>query len=332
MGRKESGRRPRKGVRLELQQLGKSKLVLLPVEPYLVHLYWEVAGSDLKRAKRILAREYRRSKAILRFHDSTGAALKDVRSRDSFDVEIQLDAGNWYVPLWRSNRTYFVELGLRTRSGRFFLLARSNIADTPRDSTASDASERYAEVTDAFEVVEIKPERVSQYRPSESHMILQHQAEAVESRVRTEDPVTEKGLPSAVEPACTRDESGEDAASHGPATLSAGQDADTEAAMAERNRCVGRQASMKPPAATPVHAGNLDVLPAPDSKAVLNGRLKEFSELRTGFPAPSKETLHSVPETEIWRLGPTHRKWIDLTGLSEDLFAGGGSPGSLPRA
>jgi len=40
---------------------GETRVVLLPVEPYLVHVYWEVTFLELKKAKHRLGDEYGRS-------------------------------------------------------------------------------------------------------------------------------------------------------------------------------------------------------------------------------------------------------------------------------
>src|SRR5580693_588605 len=66
---------------------GKNRLVLLPVDPFLVYAYWDLAADPPPTAG---------ARAILRFHESTVA----VKGSRSFDVDLDLAAGHWYVNLW----------------------------------------------------------------------------------------------------------------------------------------------------------------------------------------------------------------------------------------
>lgn len=109
----------------ELPDLGEdTRVVLMAVDPYLVHAYWNVAPGKIEAARALLADAEREAKPVLRFHDMTGIEL-------SFDVEIDLRAGNWYVRLWSPEKRYCVDLGLLGKDGRFSALARSNVVQTP---------------------------------------------------------------------------------------------------------------------------------------------------------------------------------------------------------
>lgn len=101
----------------------------MPVDPHLVHAYWEIAAADLGRLRKALGGHCAGARAVLRFHESGRA-----RSRDAafFDVEIQPAARNWYVPLWSSDKTYWLELGFLAPDGRFLSAVRSNEIYVPR--------------------------------------------------------------------------------------------------------------------------------------------------------------------------------------------------------
>lgn len=113
---------------------GEDRVVLLPVEPYSAHVYW-----DLGREKRKLPSK--RSRPVLRFHDITGSNPENPSG--SFDVEVDLRAGNWYVPLWSAGRSYVVELGMRNGKGMFYPLVRSNAAHFPPAHPAEETEEEY---------------------------------------------------------------------------------------------------------------------------------------------------------------------------------------------
>jgi hypothetical protein len=136
----------------------ETEVVLLSVDPYLVYAYWDVTPADLRRTKRRAAKEYEGAAAVLRFHDLTGTVEKENIPQNYFDVEIDLEARNWFVPLWSSGRTYRVQLGFRTPGGRFVSLALSNIAFSPSASLGEDTEERYIQVTDDHEILEFPGE------------------------------------------------------------------------------------------------------------------------------------------------------------------------------
>jgi hypothetical protein len=134
---------PRRELLLEPGELpvsyGITSVVLIPVEPYLANVYWDVSPSDREKIGRRLAVRSRPSQPVLRFHDVTGH-LPNKKSPDFFDIEVDLRAGNWYVHLWSPGKSYFAELGLRSATGRFFPVARSNTAEFP---AAGPLEERY---------------------------------------------------------------------------------------------------------------------------------------------------------------------------------------------
>jgi len=121
----------------------ESTVILLPVNPYLIHAYWYVDGGDLERARGHM--DDRRIQAALRFCDITDRVSRE-GGRASFDVDIQLEAGNWYVHLWSPARSYYADLGLKTEDGRFYPLARSNVVQTPRAFPSDKVEERYLKV------------------------------------------------------------------------------------------------------------------------------------------------------------------------------------------
>ena len=121
----------------------ETRVVLLPVDPYLVHVYWKIASDQLEKAKQGLGSDYGRSRAALRFYDVTNVVFDGTNACSFFDVNVDLQSKNWYVNLQSPERSYFVELGLKAEDGIFFPFARSDIVETPCDRPATKGDERY---------------------------------------------------------------------------------------------------------------------------------------------------------------------------------------------
>jgi hypothetical protein len=125
---------------------GGTRIVLMPVDPYLVHVYWELSGSDKRWVKRLVEDEPSPLVAVLRFHDVTAVPVGGSHGAGSFDVEIKIESCNWYVRLLSPEKSYMVDLGLRGRDGRFHRIALSNRAGTPRAWPCEEAGERLTRV------------------------------------------------------------------------------------------------------------------------------------------------------------------------------------------
>jgi hypothetical protein len=112
---------------------GETRVVAMAVNPYLVHIYWELDPKEAPRKASLAA------VGCLRFSDTTRG-----ESPSSFDVNVDLAAGNWYVQLWSPERRYWVELGVNREGGKFVPLARSNVVETPRAWPMAEVEERFA--------------------------------------------------------------------------------------------------------------------------------------------------------------------------------------------
>ncbi len=119
----------------------ETRVVLTPIDPHLVNVRWDLNPRETEIVRRRSLSGKRSSLPVLRFFE-TAPGLGDAReSRDHFDIEIDLRAGNWYVPLWQGGKTYFVEIGFRSASGAFHPLARSNTAEIPPEAPSERAAE-----------------------------------------------------------------------------------------------------------------------------------------------------------------------------------------------
>jgi hypothetical protein len=120
---------------------GANELVALPVDPLLVHVYWELSPAAVARVREELGSSWEGSQYVLRGYDvpdaptdqADGAALV-ARARHHFDLDVGGDVGSYYVHLWSPEQTLIFELGWRSRSGRFVSAARSNRVRTPRNA------------------------------------------------------------------------------------------------------------------------------------------------------------------------------------------------------
>jgi hypothetical protein len=122
---------------------GDDRIVLLVRDPYWVHVYWDISREALLRAKGVLKDEWYDAKSVLRVHDITGVDFDGTNSNSHFDIPIEGGATSWYIHTRVPNRSYCVDIGLLSRSGKFVLLARSNYATTPRDAPSDMVDDQW---------------------------------------------------------------------------------------------------------------------------------------------------------------------------------------------
>ncbi len=150
----------------------ETEVVLLPVNPHLLYVYWEFSARDLEEVGRVFSRLGPRARPVLRFYETTQANSDSLNSASCFEVAIALGAGKWYVRLEHPANSYRLDLGLCLGQGSFRLLARSNVAEMPKACPSDKTEERYLRVEGNHSCAEVvaataEGRSASQSAPSE---------------------------------------------------------------------------------------------------------------------------------------------------------------------
>jgi len=128
------------------ERYGEDCLTLLPRDPEWLFSYWEITEDTLKRVHKELGENFSRAKPTLRMH-----LLKD-KTRSFFDVEIFLNANNWYVQVPESGVEYEAELGFKYGMA-FHRVLKSNTVRTPSDCISEEIDERWMVVENLFQEI-----------------------------------------------------------------------------------------------------------------------------------------------------------------------------------
>jgi len=101
-----------------------NRIVLLPRDPWWLHTYWDIAESKVEEVKSLIPLEEKDGvRWILRVYN--------VEENNYFDLDIIPEACNWYINVNKPETTWYVDIGLKTKKGNFFLIASSNKVKTP---------------------------------------------------------------------------------------------------------------------------------------------------------------------------------------------------------
>jgi len=270
------------------ERYGKSRLVLLPVDPYLIHAYWELTPYEAAaRSNGTQAQQ-----AVIRFYDTSGAAEP---KGEWFDIEVALEPGNWQVRLWSPQKSYVGELGVRGKDGSFVPLVRSNAVHTPRAWPATPVEEHFVRAPGT------KPE------PTAARPPLPKRAPLQPLRLQKGDaPWTIDHAPATA-----------GAASRAPATAEGAATTTRERAIQPRSRT----ASPTPIREQPIPGGSAELL----QKKL--AELYAFREAELQAQPEIQHPPPGIPSRPPSSPGAPGRPWsaagIDLTRITEEQFQTG---------
>lgn len=128
---------------------GKDRIVVMVRDPYWLHCYWEITRNAIERAEAALGQEWHTARPILRVldvsnHDVSTSAEAVVR-----DIEIHGGCNNWYIDVSNPPCSYRIDIGYLARSGRFYVIARSNTVTTPRAGMSDVIDENWTDIDQA---------------------------------------------------------------------------------------------------------------------------------------------------------------------------------------
>jgi len=128
------------------QSYGSDRLVLFPVNPNLVYVYWDLSSETLSKLSG-------QKEVVLRLYDVTYVVFDGTNAHRIFEAGVHLAmTRNYYFHVPMANADYLAELGFKVE-GKFVPVLRSNVARTP--SNAPSASVRQRWVIKAKRVVKI---------------------------------------------------------------------------------------------------------------------------------------------------------------------------------
>lgn len=128
-----------------------NKVVLMARDPHWCYVYWDISDAFFKSKTEETSRSGEKFSLIIRLYDITNVVFDGQNSHRFLDINVSGEASNWYVNVWAAGRTYLADLGYKTESGKFILIARSNTACTPVDSVSENSGEGWPDADEDFE-------------------------------------------------------------------------------------------------------------------------------------------------------------------------------------
>jgi len=112
---------------------GDNKIVILVRDPWWMFSYWEIRKEKQEEiVRKIETSGDSVSRSVLRVYDVTDISFNGKNAHSYFDIELKGLASNWYINVNTPDRAFVVEIGIVSKKGIFYPLARSNMVRMPR--------------------------------------------------------------------------------------------------------------------------------------------------------------------------------------------------------
>ncbi len=99
---------------------GKDRIVVMVRDPYWLHCYWELTRHAIQRAEAALGQEWHQAKPILRVLDVSSHGTTNVSETPVRDIDIHGGCNNWYIDVATPPKSFRIDIGYLSRSGRFY--------------------------------------------------------------------------------------------------------------------------------------------------------------------------------------------------------------------
>lgn len=131
----------------------RDRLVALVRDPYWLQVYWDVTRQSVQRAEAALGHEWHAAIPVLRLLEVGGSGETTSAEKVIRDIRVHGGVNTWFVEVHDPPKTFRLDIGYLSPTGRFFVLARSNIVTTPRAGASDALDSNWHEVTENYDKI-----------------------------------------------------------------------------------------------------------------------------------------------------------------------------------
>ncbi|HVX63491.1 MAG TPA: DUF4912 domain-containing protein [Pirellulales bacterium] len=135
------------------QTVNKDRLVVMVRGPYWLHAYWELTRQGVERAEAAMSQEWHAAQPVLRVFEVSANGTTSSSETLLRDIVIHGGVNNWYIDVNDPPKSFRVDIGYLAPSGKFFVLARSNVVTTPKAAASDAIDENWNEVAEDFDKI-----------------------------------------------------------------------------------------------------------------------------------------------------------------------------------
>lgn len=129
----------------------KDRLVVMVRGSYWLHAWWQLSRSGVARAQAALGQEWHAARPLLRLYEVSVGTTTNSAERPVRDIEVHGGVNDWYIDVKDPPKGHRLDIGYLAPSGKFFVMARSNIVTTPKPGDRDSIDENWSEVAENFD-------------------------------------------------------------------------------------------------------------------------------------------------------------------------------------
>ncbi len=131
----------------------RDRLIVMVRDSYWLHAYWELTRHGVERAQAAMGEQWHSARPVLRLMEVSSSGTTNTTEMVLRSIEIHGGVNNWYVDVNDPPRSYRLDIGYLSPSGKFFLLARSNVVTTPKAGASDSIDENWSQVAENFDKI-----------------------------------------------------------------------------------------------------------------------------------------------------------------------------------
>ncbi len=123
------------------------RITVIVRDPESAYLYWEMTDVGIAAARSRLGPCGADGWCNLRVYDTTGRSFDGTNANDYFDVRVDRNEREYFLMIRRPASSMHVEVGVKTHEGYFQPVARSGVAEFPRNTPSPNTALEWMTVT-----------------------------------------------------------------------------------------------------------------------------------------------------------------------------------------
>jgi len=131
----------------------KDRLVAMVRDSFWLHAYWELTRTGIERAEAAMGQDWHSARPVLRVYEVSTGGSTTSSERLWRTIDIHGGVNNWYVDVLDPPKSYRLDIGYLSATGKYFILCRSNIVTTPVPGTTDAIDGNWAAVAEDFEKI-----------------------------------------------------------------------------------------------------------------------------------------------------------------------------------
>ena len=124
----------------------KDRVALFVRDAHWMHATWDITRQAIERAKSAMLEQWHGAKPILRLIRMDDTGTTNTSETTERDIEIHGGLRNWYIEWSGEAASFRVLIGYLSSSGRFHVIAKSNIVKTPGAGSPDAVDEHWSDL------------------------------------------------------------------------------------------------------------------------------------------------------------------------------------------